>query len=224
MQRGWGVQKVLECFNIRMLIIFVNRYTSPLIWHLLIMMLPFLAFICSLWNFRITSRIRKFVRVHNHMSQLQDELKRQVSFLQFTLLCRLLLRINVFWCFIFFVCLSSCIPLYSCFFHHFMHRSQVRLQRFGDQLVSDISKIGANEEDLSIDIVSNGENTGLLPIVKHNVEHNDASSHRKRLHIEREALEDLKQGSSSSYDLVLFHSSWIPEILHSLNKTLGGSK
>jgi len=88
-----------------------------------------------------------------------------------------------------------------------MHRSQVRLQRFGDQLVSDISKIGANEEDLSIDIVSNGENTGLLPIVKHNVEHNDASSHRKRLHIEREALEDLKQGSSSSYDLVLFHSS-----------------
>ncbi|XP_027910094.1 zinc finger CCCH domain-containing protein 13 isoform X1 [Vigna unguiculata] len=100
---------------------------------------------------RITSRIRKFVRVHNHMSQLQDELK----------------------------------------------RSQVRLQRFGDQLVSDISKIGANEEDLSIDIVSNGENTGLLPIVKHNVEHNDASSHRKRLHIEREALEDLKQGNRS---------------------------
>ncbi|WVZ03654.1 hypothetical protein V8G54_024460 [Vigna mungo] len=90
---------------------------------------------------RITSRIRKFVRVHNHMSQLQDELKRQ--------------------------------------------------------LVSDISKIGANEEDLSIDIVSNGENTGLLPIAKHNVEHNDASSHRKRLHIERDALEDLKQGSSS---------------------------
>jgi len=75
-----------------------------------------------------------------------------------------------------------------------MYRSQVRLQRFGDQLVSEISKIGANE-DLSIDIVSNGENTGLLPIVKH-VEHNDASSHRKRLHIERDALEDLKQGSS----------------------------
>ncbi|XP_022632709.1 zinc finger CCCH domain-containing protein 40 isoform X2 [Vigna radiata var. radiata] len=99
---------------------------------------------------RITSRIRKFVRVHNHMSQLQDELK----------------------------------------------RSQVRLQRFGDQLVSDISKIGANEEDLSIDIVSNGENTGLLPIAKHNVEHNDASSHRKRLHIERDALEDLKQDRS----------------------------
>ena len=85
--------------------------------------------------------------------------------------------------------------LYS-MFHNFMYRSQVRLQRFGDQLVSDISRIGANEEDLSIDIISNGENTGLHPIAKHNVEHNDASSHKKRLHIEHDALEELKQGSS----------------------------
>ncbi|KAK7312734.1 hypothetical protein VNO77_36824 [Canavalia gladiata] len=105
---------------------------------------------------RITSRIRKFVRVHNHISQLQDELK----------------------------------------------RSQVRLQRFGDQLVSNISRIGTNEEDLSIDIVSNGENTGLPPIVKHNVEHNDASSHRKRLHVERDALEELKQDRSKDGHLV----------------------
>ena len=132
------------------------------------------------------------------------------------MLCRLVLRFNVFWYFIFVVCLSSCIPLHSCLFHHFMYRSQVRLQRFGDQLVSDISKIGANEEDLSIDIVSNGENTGLLPIVKHNVEHTDASSHRKRLHIERDALEDLKQGSSyGKYSgFVFFNSFWIPEILY----------
>ncbi|KAK7404921.1 hypothetical protein VNO78_05977 [Psophocarpus tetragonolobus] len=105
---------------------------------------------------RITSRIRKFVRVHNHMSQLQDELK----------------------------------------------RSQVRFQRFGDQLVSDISRIGVNEEDLSIDIVSNGENTGLPPIVKHNLEHNDASSHRKRLHSERDALEESKQDRSKDGHLV----------------------
>ncbi|KAH1248104.1 Zinc finger CCCH domain-containing protein 13 [Glycine max] len=75
-------------------------------------------------------------------------------------------------------------------------RSQVRLQRFGDQLFSDISRIGANEEDLSIDILSNGENTGLHPIAKHNVEQNDASFHRRRLHIECDALEELKQGSS----------------------------
>ncbi|XP_061364498.1 zinc finger CCCH domain-containing protein 13 isoform X2 [Gastrolobium bilobum] len=96
---------------------------------------------------RITSRIRKFVREHNHNSQLQDELK----------------------------------------------RSQVRLQRFGDQLVSDISRIGANEEDLSIDIVSNGENTGLPAIIKHNVEQNDVSPHMKRLHVEQDAVEELKQ-------------------------------
>ncbi|KAG5118908.1 hypothetical protein JHK82_033328 [Glycine max] len=81
-------------------------------------------------------------------------------------------------------------------------RSQVRLQRFGDQLVSDISRIGANEEDLSIDIISNGENTGLHPIAKHNVEHNDASSHKKRLHIEHDALEELKQDRSKDGHLV----------------------
>ncbi|KHN41231.1 Zinc finger CCCH domain-containing protein 13 [Glycine soja] len=106
---------------------------------------------------RITSRVRKFVRVHNHMSELQDELKRQ---------------------------------------------SQVRLQRFGDQLFSDISRIGANEEDLSIDILSNGENTGLHPIAKHNVEQNDASFHRRRLHIECDALEELKQDRSKDGHLV----------------------
>ncbi|KAL2328328.1 hypothetical protein Fmac_021755 [Flemingia macrophylla] len=107
---------------------------------------------------RITSRIRKFVRVHNHTSKLQDELK----------------------------------------------RSQVRLQRFGDQLVSDISRIGANEEDLSIDIISNGENTGLLPVPigKHNVEHNDASSHRKKLHTERDVVEELNQDRSKDGHLV----------------------
>lgn len=77
-----------------------------------------------------------------------------------------------------------------------VYRSQVRLQRFGDQLVSDISRIDANEEDLSVDIVSNGENTGLPPIVKHNLEQSDASPRRKRLHVEQDAVEELKQGSS----------------------------
>ncbi|KAJ1404352.1 putative zinc finger CCCH domain-containing protein 13-like [Sesbania bispinosa] len=105
---------------------------------------------------RITSRIKKFVRVHNHNSQLQDELK----------------------------------------------RSQARIQRFGDQLVSDISRIGANEEDLSVDIVSNGENTGLPPIIKHNLEQNDASPLRKRLHVERDAVEELKQDRSKVGHLV----------------------
>ncbi|MCI05589.1 putative zinc finger C-x8-C-x5-C-x3-H type family protein, partial [Trifolium medium] len=75
-------------------------------------------------------------------------------------------------------------------------RSQVRLQRFGDQLFSDISIIGANEEDFSVDIVSNGENTSLPPITKHNLEQNGGSPCRKRLHGERDSVEKLKQGSS----------------------------
>lgn len=99
---------------------------------------------------RITSKIRKFVRMHNQKLELQDELK----------------------------------------------RSQVRLQRFGDQLFSDISRIGADEEDLSVDIVSNGENTGLPPITKHNLEQNSGSPCRKRLHAERDSVEELQQGHS----------------------------
>ncbi|XP_057455797.1 zinc finger CCCH domain-containing protein 13 isoform X2 [Lotus japonicus] len=106
---------------------------------------------------RISSRIRKFVKVHNHNVQLQDELK----------------------------------------------RSQIRLERFGDQLVSDISRIGANEEDLSVDIVSNGDNTGLPPIIKNNLNQNDTSPFKKRLHVERDAVvEELKQDRSKLGPLV----------------------
>ncbi|XP_004514049.1 zinc finger CCCH domain-containing protein 13-like isoform X2 [Cicer arietinum] len=105
---------------------------------------------------RVTSRIRKFVRMHNQNLELQDELK----------------------------------------------RSQVRLERFGVQLVSDISRIGANEEDLSVDIVSNGENIGLPPIIKHNLEQNGRSPCRKRLHVEQDSVEELKQDKSKVGHLV----------------------
>ncbi|KAK7257521.1 hypothetical protein RIF29_31553 [Crotalaria pallida] len=105
---------------------------------------------------RIASRIRKFIRVHHHNSQLQDELK----------------------------------------------RSQVRLQRFGDELVSDISRIGASEEDLSIDIVSNGENSALPPVIKHNAEQNDASPLMKRLQVEQDPVKELKQDRSKVGNLV----------------------
>ncbi|OIW05931.1 hypothetical protein TanjilG_07207 [Lupinus angustifolius] len=81
-------------------------------------------------------------------------------------------------------------------------RSQVRLQRFGDELVSDISRIGASEEDLSIDIVSNGENPALPLAIKHNVDQNDASPHRKRLHVKQDAVEELKQDRSKIGNLV----------------------
>ncbi|XP_058729597.1 zinc finger CCCH domain-containing protein 13 isoform X1 [Vicia villosa] len=105
---------------------------------------------------RITSRIRKFVRMHNHNLELQDELK----------------------------------------------RSQVRLQRFGDHLLTDISRIGASEEDLNVDIVNNGENTGLPPITKLTLEQNGGSPCRKRLHVERDFVEELKQDKSKVGHLV----------------------
>lgn len=99
-------------------------------------------------------------------------------------------------------------------------RSHVRLQRIGDQLVSDISRIGANDEDLSIDIVNNGENCGLPPVIKHNVEKNDASPHRKRLHVEGDAVEESKQGTS-----LMANCFQLPEILWPLlNNTWGVSK
>ncbi|XP_012575164.1 zinc finger CCCH domain-containing protein 13-like isoform X2 [Cicer arietinum] len=83
-----------------------------------------------------------------------------------------------------------------------LKRSQVRLERFGVQLVSDISRIGANEEDLSVDIVSNGENIGLPPIIKHNLEQNGRSPCRKRLHVEQDSVEELKQVKSKVGHLV----------------------
>ncbi|XP_054815757.1 zinc finger CCCH domain-containing protein 13 isoform X2 [Prosopis cineraria] len=96
---------------------------------------------------RVTSKIRKFVKAHNHNARLQDELK----------------------------------------------RSQARLQRLGDQLDSDIARIGVNEEDLSIDIVSNAEDAGFPSIFKDNVEQNDASPHRKRLPFGQDAVEETRQ-------------------------------
>ncbi|KAI4334089.1 hypothetical protein L6164_018822 [Bauhinia variegata] len=96
----------------------------------------------------ITSKIRKFIKAHNHNSRLQDELK----------------------------------------------RSQVRLQKLGNQLTSDIAGIGINEEDLTIDIVSNGENIGFPSTIKHKVERNEASPRRKRL---RDAVDKSKRAKSA---------------------------
>ncbi|MED6108064.1 hypothetical protein PIB30_020011 [Stylosanthes scabra] len=77
-------------------------------------------------------------------------------------------------------------------------RSQARLQRLGDQLVSGIVRVGAEEEDLTIDIVSNGENNSLPPIPKYNAEQSDASPHGKKLnvHADQDAVEELKQDKS----------------------------
>ncbi|KAG2717077.1 hypothetical protein I3760_03G156300 [Carya illinoinensis] len=99
---------------------------------------------------RITSKMKKFVKVHNRHSRIQDELK----------------------------------------------RSQVRLQKLGDQLGSDITRNGANEED-SINIVSDGETNGFPVSNPQNDLQNDASSCKKRLCVNWDPSEGAKQADST---------------------------
>ncbi|KAJ7948177.1 Zinc finger CCCH domain-containing protein 13 [Quillaja saponaria] len=80
-----------------------------------------------------------------------------------------------------------------------LKRSQVRLQTLGEQLGSDISKISANEEDLSIDIVSNGESGGYPLIIRNNMEQKDAFPDRKMLHIDPDAVEGSKQDKAKGH-------------------------
>uniref|UniRef100_A0A2N9E4L9 Uncharacterized protein n=1 Tax=Fagus sylvatica TaxID=28930 RepID=A0A2N9E4L9_FAGSY len=72
-------------------------------------------------------------------------------------------------------------------------RSQVRLQKFGDQLGLDISRNGANEED-SINILSDGETIGFPVTSPHNELPSDASPGKKRLCVNLDPSEETKQG------------------------------
>ncbi|XP_041009216.1 zinc finger CCCH domain-containing protein 40-like isoform X2 [Juglans microcarpa x Juglans regia] len=73
-----------------------------------------------------------------------------------------------------------------------LKRSQVRLQKLGDQLGSDISRNVANEED-SINIVSDGETGGFPVTTPHNELQNDASSGKKGLCVNRDPSKVPKQ-------------------------------
>ncbi|KAA8526484.1 hypothetical protein F0562_008313 [Nyssa sinensis] len=98
---------------------------------------------------RITSKIKKFIKAHNHYSRLQDELK----------------------------------------------RSQVRLEKLGDQLGSDATRPGANEEDSSINILSDGETTGNRVMSPPNEVQKNASPSKKRPQINLEGPEEPKLGT-----------------------------
>lgn len=76
------------------------------------------------------------------------------------------------------------------------YRSQIRLEKLGDELGSDINKINANEEDSSINIVSDGDMTGFL-VSPHNEQQNDVPSNSKRMDISRSSAKESKQGDSS---------------------------
>lgn len=72
-------------------------------------------------------------------------------------------------------------------------RAEARLQKLGNQLISDTSK-HVNEEDSSIDILSDGEPTGNHVISPKNEQQIKASPSRKRAHNNREATEGSKPG------------------------------
>ncbi|XP_008230096.1 PREDICTED: zinc finger CCCH domain-containing protein 13 isoform X1 [Prunus mume] len=80
-----------------------------------------------------------------------------------------------------------------------LKRSQVRLNKLGDQLALDIYGIDVNEEDSSINIVSDGdgETTGF-PVTPHNERLNDASPSKIRLEAIRDYAKESKQSAHST--------------------------
>ncbi|XP_021666207.2 zinc finger CCCH domain-containing protein 13 isoform X2 [Hevea brasiliensis] len=79
---------------------------------------------------------------------------------------------------------------------HYVHvqedlkRSQVRLQRQGDHLGSGTITTGANEEDSSINIVSDGDAPGYLPVIPQNEVLNNYSPGKKGLHVKRDTTDE----------------------------------
>ncbi|XP_034207082.1 zinc finger CCCH domain-containing protein 13 isoform X3 [Prunus dulcis] len=80
-----------------------------------------------------------------------------------------------------------------------LKRSQVRLNKLGDQLALDIYGNDVNEEDSSINIVSDGdgETTGF-PVTPHNERLNDASPSKIRLEATRDYAKESKQSAHST--------------------------
>lgn len=74
-----------------------------------------------------------------------------------------------------------------------LKRSEARLLKLGSQLISDTSK-HANEEDSSIDILSDGEPTGNHVVSPKNGQQIKASPSKKRAHSNLDAAEGSKPG------------------------------
>lgn len=60
-----------------------------------------------------------------------------------------------------------------------IYRSEIHLCKLGDEVCSHIEKIGANEEDSSINIVSDGEAAGF-PVSPRNEKQNDVFQSSKK--------------------------------------------
>lgn len=65
----------------------------------------------------------------------------------------------------------------------------------GDQLGSDVNKIGANEEDSSINIVSDGEDPGYHAASPRHDLQKDTSASKKKMHVVQDIAENPKRGA-----------------------------
>ncbi|XP_068644393.1 zinc finger CCCH domain-containing protein 13-like [Aristolochia californica] len=74
-------------------------------------------------------------------------------------------------------------------------RTQARFERLGDRFSLDASENGLNEEDSSVNIVSDGEPNGGMGISPGNELQKQASPHKKRLRVSHAITEDGKLAS-----------------------------
>ncbi|XP_038887782.1 zinc finger CCCH domain-containing protein 13 isoform X5 [Benincasa hispida] len=78
-----------------------------------------------------------------------------------------------------------------------LKRSQVRLQQLGDQLGPDVNKIGANEEDSSINIVSDGEDPVYHASGPFHDLQKDTSASKRKMHSVQDTAENSKRANES---------------------------
>ncbi|KAF5746049.1 zinc finger CCCH domain-containing protein 13 isoform X1 [Tripterygium wilfordii] len=76
-----------------------------------------------------------------------------------------------------------------------LRRSQLRLQKFGDQLGSDITRDGSNEEGSNVNIVSDEEPNDYRLRSPQKVMRHNSSPNRKRLRVNQGTAEEFRQGT-----------------------------
>ncbi|CAI0550551.1 unnamed protein product [Linum tenue] len=96
-----------------------------------------------------------------------------------------------------------------------LKRSQGRLQKLGNQLGSSLSVMDGNEEDSSINIVSDGENNTNHGTTRRNEVQNFSSVSKKSLSDKRDVVEELFQGNPASggaHHVETFKMDYLPNV------------
>eukprot|EP00268_Persea_americana_P019368 TRINITY_DN19923_c0_g1_i6.p1 TRINITY_DN19923_c0_g1~~TRINITY_DN19923_c0_g1_i6.p1 ORF type:complete len:471 (+),score=124.88 TRINITY_DN19923_c0_g1_i6:184-1596(+) len=93
-----------------------------------------------------------------------------------------------------------------------LKKTQIRLQRLGDQLCSDMSRLGATEEDSSINIVSDGETNGDYQMSPRNELKNQMSPSKKRMRASHGISEEMKPASSKNRERLLVRTNKLEKL------------